>query len=139
MIETKVPKDIRKYKTKFIGPLTLRQSVCAAIAIVLDIIIYTFIIKPFNISQDLAFFIIFILDTIPLAFGKIDVLGMSLEQKLKYIIFNSILSPSVKLPKDTDFKEIEPNFTEKEVRQAQKELKKEIKNHPELKGIFWEK
>ena len=28
MIEAKMPKDIRVYETKLIGPLTLRQTIC---------------------------------------------------------------------------------------------------------------
>ena len=32
MIETKMPKDIRAYKTKLIGPFTGRQAICVVIA-----------------------------------------------------------------------------------------------------------
>lgn len=40
MIEAKMPKDIRVYETKLIGPLTLRQTICLCVAIFVDIILY---------------------------------------------------------------------------------------------------
>ena len=40
MIEAKMPKDIRVYETKLIGPLTLRQTICLCVAIFVDIVLY---------------------------------------------------------------------------------------------------
>ena len=34
MIEREILKDIKDYKPKFIGPLTLRQTVCSGLAII---------------------------------------------------------------------------------------------------------
>ena len=53
MIEAKVPKDIRSYKTKMIGPLTLRQFLCIFIIGIMDFAIYSYIIKPLHINIDL--------------------------------------------------------------------------------------
>ena len=40
MIETKVPKDIRVYKTKIIGPLSFRQLICLIVAVIVDGFLY---------------------------------------------------------------------------------------------------
>ena len=54
MIEAKVPKDIRSYKTKMIGPLTLRQFLCIFIIGIMDFAIYSYIIKPLHINIDVS-------------------------------------------------------------------------------------
>ena len=51
MIETKMPKDIRSYKTKLIGPFTMRQLACIAVMGVVDIILYSLVIKPLSAAD----------------------------------------------------------------------------------------
>ena len=51
MIETKMPKDIRAYKTKLIGPFTGRQAICVVIAGIVFIIFYACIAQPFHLPQ----------------------------------------------------------------------------------------
>ena len=40
MVETNIPKDIRVYKTRVVGPLTLRQLICLCVAAALDGLLY---------------------------------------------------------------------------------------------------
>ena len=41
MIEIQVPKDITTYKTKTVGPLTMRQLVILMLVIAMDFLLYT--------------------------------------------------------------------------------------------------
>ena len=47
MLRTKVPNDIRKYKTKLAGPFTLKQLITVTGLIILDLAVYSFV-QPFN-------------------------------------------------------------------------------------------
>ena len=81
MIETKVPMDIRKYKSKFIGPFTTRQLICGIIAGCLDIVLYFLIVEPLGISLRPAIFLLVLVDCPILAF-TIEPLGMPMETYL---------------------------------------------------------
>ena len=92
MIETKVPKDIRVYETKIIGPFSLRQAVCFLLLIFLDILIYSFMINPFSISADYAVYLLCLVDIPVAAFGFVKVMGVPLEKYLASVIKSSFLS-----------------------------------------------
>lgn len=94
MIETKVPKDIRVYETKIIGPFSLRQAVCFLLLIFLDILIYSFMINPFSISADYAVYLLCLVDIPVAAFGFVKVMGVPLEKYLASVIKSSFLSPA---------------------------------------------
>lgn len=94
MIETKVPKDIRVYETKIIGPFSLRQAVCFLLLIFLDILIYSFVINPFSISADYAVYLLCLVDIPVAAFGFVKVMGVPLEKYLGSVIKSSFLSPT---------------------------------------------
>ena len=86
MIETKVPKDIRVYETKIIGPFSLRQAVCFLLLIFLDILIYSFMINPFSISADYAVYLLCLVDIPVAAFGFVKVMGVPREKYLDSVI-----------------------------------------------------
>ena len=46
MLETQIPKDIRKYESKLVGPFTLRQLICFIIACLVAYIVFK-ITKPY--------------------------------------------------------------------------------------------
>ena len=50
-----MPKDIRAYKTKLIGPFTGRQAICVVIAGIVFIIFYACIAQPFHLPQEYIF------------------------------------------------------------------------------------
>ena len=52
MLRTKVPNDIRKYKTKLAGPFTLKQLITVTGLIILDLAVYSFV-QPFNLSAEM--------------------------------------------------------------------------------------
>lgn len=68
MIEAKMPKDIRVYETKLIGPLTLRQTICLCVAIFVDIVLYVTVIKPFHVNIRLVVYLIMFADVPIFAF-----------------------------------------------------------------------
>ena len=53
MIEAKVPKDIRVYETKLVGPLTGREVVCSALMLTSAIITYNICCNVFGMSLDM--------------------------------------------------------------------------------------
>ena len=82
MIETKVPKDVRAYKTKIIGPFTLRQIVCFVAAALFDGIIYLLSVA-FGIKlnmQIVIYGLIFI--NMPILMFVLEPQGMPMEQFL---------------------------------------------------------
>lgn len=92
MIETQIPKDIRKYEAKLIGPFTLRQLVSFIIACVVAYIVY-FIMKSLKLEAH----------TVPacmlcaapvLAFGYVHPYGLNLEQFLKTALISTLLAPT---------------------------------------------
>lgn len=52
MIEIQVPKDITTYKTKTVGPLTMRQLVILMLVIAMDFLLYTAVLKDRNLSAE---------------------------------------------------------------------------------------
>lgn len=98
MIETKMPKDIRKYKTKMIGPLTMRQLICVAIMGVVDIILYSLVIYPFELSTEFTIYGLILIDVPIGAFGWIEPQGLPLEIYLKDVVLRSFIAPAKRKP-----------------------------------------
>lgn len=92
MISTSIPKDIRKFKTKFALGFTLREFVCILIAGAVSLFIYN--IQKLWTSEPVLDLCVFCI--IPLAFGFIPpsmLQGLTLEQYLKSTFVNNYLSP----------------------------------------------
>lgn len=99
MIDVPIPKDILKYEARVVGPLSLRQTLCGGIAIVLSLIFYTLIGKPFNLSNDAMFFGCFIFSIIPLCVGWIKPYGMNFENFAKVAFFTIFVFPKKRIYK----------------------------------------
>lgn len=93
MIETKIPKDIRKYKTKVIGPFAIRQAVTLSIILLLDIILYDMIFKPFGLSIDVDLYIWIAVDVLIGVIGFMEIRGEPFEKFMVGYIHYNILSP----------------------------------------------
>ena len=133
MIETKVPQDIRKYQTKVIGPLTIRQMVCGVIAIALDILIYYFILSVIDVTIDQIIFILMLFDACIMLF-TFKPNGMNMEKFIYELVMKNFIYPSRRkmITKLNPYKP--PVLSEKERKQKMKEQKKNLKAHPELKA-----
>lgn len=103
MIEVQVPKDITGYEPPFVGPLTVRQTVCVVAAVAVEYVYY-FVLKvlgiPFTLtdggSAPLLVGIALALPILYLAVGK--PYGMRPE----IYIYNYLL-PSLLAPKDRPY------------------------------------
>lgn len=98
MIETKMPKDIRTYKTKLIGPFTMRQIICVAVMTVVDITLYALVIQPFQLSTEFIIYGLILVDVPIGAFGWIEPQGLPLEKYLKNVLLRSFIAPVNRKP-----------------------------------------
>lgn len=137
MIQTRVPRDLRSYETKVIGTFTLRQLVSIIFIIVADFVFYNLIIKHMHLSQDIIFWVYFLMDTIPVAFGWWKPMGMRMENYLKYVFCNLFLSPANKAHRKSQFTQIHVEYTPKEIRKSNKRMKQAIKSG-EIQWIDYE-
>lgn len=99
MVEVRVPKNIMIYESKTIGPFTTKQFVCMIAAVGLDFLLYSFILKPMEVSTEVLFYTIAFADVPILAIGYYKPMGLSLEKYLKMIYNTVILAPSKRLNK----------------------------------------
>lgn len=98
MIETKMPKDIRSYKTKLIGPFTMRQIICVAVMAVVDFILYALVIQPFQLQAEFIIYGLIFIDVPIGAFGWIEPQGLPLEKYLKDVLLRSFIAPVKRKP-----------------------------------------
>lgn len=132
MIETKIPKDIRKYKTKLVGPFTLRTIECVAVAIVLDVLMVVCIFKPLNLSLEIMLFLIIFLDVPVFAF-VLEPQGVPMERYLKEVVIKRFTYPIKRKAKNEIVKKKKVTLTEKERKEKVKKSKQMIKKHPEMR------
>jgi hypothetical protein len=91
LIEVKIPKEIRTYKEKLFFGLNLRQTICAALAIAINVPLYIFV-RPL-IGNDLASWLI-IITAVPLfLIGFFQYNGMPFEQFILCILRFQLLTP----------------------------------------------
>lgn len=91
MIEIEIPKDIRKYESKLIGPFTTRQAVCFVGGAVIAVPVFNICrqMGAFDLGSLLAIciFLPFILC------GWVKVYGMTFEQFFQTFLYSEYLAP----------------------------------------------
>ena len=128
-IEVRVPKDIRTYKTKIIGPLTLRQLICITCAGSLDLFLYSGILSSLHLDREVLFYALILID-LPILLFITEPEGMPFEIYLKEVVFRMFFFPryrriqTILIPKNTAARKERPK----------RELKKLKRLHPELKA-----
>lgn len=132
MIETKVPKDIRRYKTKLIGPFSTRQLICFAVAVVVDILVYLCILGPLELSLNTVIYVIIFLD-IPIFAFIFEPMGVPMEIYLKNVMVKSFIYPAKRKVKTRLREENKNILSDKERKAKQKKYKAQLKSNPELK------
>lgn len=90
MVEIEIPKDIRKYDSKLIGPFTTRQTICVIIAGVVAVAAYRCLD---SFSGDLRLMISGLLAAPALLFGWYKPFGMKMEDFLRTAFVSTVLSP----------------------------------------------
>ena len=127
-VEVRVPKDIRGYKTKIIGSLTLRQLICIAVAVAVDIFAYSFVLSSMNLDKEVLFYVLIFVD-LPILLFMTEPSGMPFEIYLKEVVFRMFFYPR--------YRRIATKLGEKKDDSKQVRSKKETKNlmkqHPEMK------
>ena len=123
MIEVNIPKDIRKYKTKVVGPFTVRQTVGLIIGLGLGFIGNRI---ASALSSDAKIFMTMLFGVPGVLIGWISMFGMSFEKYFNVIITNTFLIPKKILYK-TNPCQGEIAKLEKEIELHTKDKKKKIK------------
>lgn len=133
MIETRVPKDIRQYDAKIIGPLNRRQLICASISCAASIGIFT-VFKSIGISIEYVIYLVIICILPIMAFAvKID--GMTMEVYLKEVVMNYFMNPKVRYETKTfDDNGFHDPKTNSEIKKDLKRRKKLEKKNPAFKA-----
>ena len=134
MIEAKVPQDIRKYKTKVLGSFTLRQVICAVVAVVIDIVLIAGVIVPMGLSVHTIVLVVILIDVPVFAFA-IEVQGMSMEKFLYKILLRYIRTPAKRKAIYEQKSLAEIKLSDKELKQREKKLKELKARYPEIKEI----
>jgi hypothetical protein len=92
MVEIRITKEIGNYDPKFLGPFTLRQTICVVIAAPICYFIYnTF--SPV-MTPDAAGFFCAIPGAIAALFGWIRPYGMRTEKFIQSVFINMVIAPS---------------------------------------------
>lgn len=107
MVEAPIPKDILKYKAKFIGNFTAREATCYAVGLVVALIFWFTILPSWGfveleekaIGSAIAFFI-------PASFAIIKPYGLNLERALMIFVHDNLLTPEKRL-KEVRYPELE--------------------------------
>jgi len=95
MIIMLVPRDVREFKPKFIGPFSKREFIGVAVAAVLAILTFA-ITYPFSMGMTMnqRAVIVLIPGVIPLACGFIDIQGMPIWVYAWNLVIQNFLAPS---------------------------------------------
>lgn len=137
MIQVQVPKDIRKFQTKAIGPFTLRQVVCLILGIVPAVLVA--ILVPLGIEYKILIGMIFAIPIWLCGFLKID--GATPEVYVIRLIYKYFLtSPKRKVKYENTYREAFKSLKKKEEKEkllqmTVKERKRYIKESRQKKKI----
>lgn len=126
MLEAPIPKDIRKYDAKLIGPFTLRQLLCFLMACLLSFLSYKFLFDI--LGKDATIFLCFILSTPFIVVGWYKPYGMPLEKFLRSALISTVLAPKNRKYKTNNyFREGAADFKPMSDGDYKKRVKKEKK------------
>lgn len=132
MVTIQIPKDIREYEPKFIGPLNIRQAVSVTIAAVIEFLgirLQTDFLGLPTASYIPPMFIAFI----PLFFGFGDAaFHMKPEVYLRTVFMNMTVIPKFRPYKTHNYYDIHlTEHSDDEEEDNSKKKKKKLKNIPE--------
>lgn len=122
MIQKKMPKDIRTFKTKVVGSLTLRQLILLIVTFLVDVVLYNFVIEPLHLPLDALIYIFIPIDLLILVFS-FEPMGMPMEKYLK-LIAPYYMRPKIRKDENIIYEKEEyvPKRSAKELKQRAKEI-----------------
>ena len=134
MIEAKVPKDIRVYETKLVGPLTGRELVCSVLMLTSAIITYNICCTVFDMSLDM-FVYVGIIACLPFAaLGWYKPHGMRMETYIQRVAMYNAIAPLYRTPKNVIYRY--KKDTSKISKENQKHRTKIIESDPQFKAYL---
>lgn len=132
MIETKVPKDIRKFKGKVLGPFSFRQTICISIAIVVDTIVYMTFLKGNDAMSSDTKVLILMFCALPILSFSLEVSGMSMEVYIRKVLYKNLMYPT-KRKVITNLDTYKYKISDSELKEINKKYQERIKEEPEWK------
>lgn len=135
MVEIKIPKEIRTYESKVVGPFTTRQAVCAVGIGAECLFVYSLLGNL--IGRDAVFALCFFLAVPFFAFGWLKPYGMVFEQFGVCVLRSIILAPKIRKYKTINYYEL----LQKEIQKEDKRMKEiEAKqNKTKIKSVKYKK
>lgn len=131
MVTIQIPKDIREYEPKFIGPFNIRQAVCLTASVVIEFLgvqLQTAILKLPTAS----YIPPLIIAIIPLFFGFAGpVLHMKPEVYLRTVFMNMTVVPKNRPYKTHNYYDVHLNVKEAEVAENKEKKKQKLENLPD--------
>ena len=124
MIEIVIPKDIRKYEAKLIGPFTTRQVIFGSAAIITDLVVYKLSVGFIGSSS--AFYLCFAI-ALPFILMMQKIYGMWPEQFLKSTFVSMFLAPKHRLYKIRNVYTKRSRFKKMDQKKYKSRMKKEKK------------
>lgn len=135
-IEREIPKDINKYKAKFLGPLTVRQTVCFIPAAIIGIG-FVMLTKDY-LPQDACFLIAMFLAAPLILCGILNVNGLPFEKFVQTVFVSVVLAPKHRVYKTVNLYEKalsdDNGTTTKKSKEAKKQAEKYKSKNPQLKA-----
>lgn len=123
MIEIEIPKDIKDYEPKLIGPFTTRQAICTGAIVIISIVGYNVLKHVFD--NGLKFIIPLIVCLIPMLIGWYKPYGMRFEQYALSQFNTVILPPKKRLYKvENTYQQFEKLIEKEEKEKLEAEKKK---------------
>lgn len=106
MGDIEIPRDIRQYESKLIGPFTTRQTIFIVIAAGVSILLFNLLRG--HASQDLLFGVCFFAASPAVLFGFYKPYGMTMERFIMTAFTSNILAPKNRLYKSENMLLISP-------------------------------
>lgn len=132
MIEISIPKDIRKYETKVVGPFTVRQTVGLVIGLAFGGLGFA-ITKSMHLSSDLRTFLTMLMCAPGVLIGWIKFYAIPFEKYIQIIIRNTFLIPKKIKYKtilfDGELQKLENALEDKDSKKKKKKTEYKNKSH----------
>lgn len=128
-IEKEIPKDISKYESKLIGPLTTRQVLCGIPAVLLAIGSY-FLLRNI-VSDDVVFFVAFLVAMPLLLCGWYKPYGIPFEKYISIVFVSQVLAPKHRKYVTENSYKIPDESQSKETKKKKKDKKKKKSDCPD--------
>ena len=129
MVEIRITKEIGNYEPRFVGPFTIRQTICLGVAVPACYFIYKWL-TPI-VTSDIAGFFCFFPGAAAALMGWVKPYGMHTEKFIRSVFVNQLLAPSHRAYKiENQHEQAEQKQQEANDAEKKAELERKYKGHP---------